>query len=191
MSLELRPLTVSRLDEFKVLLGGSEFGGCFCAVWTTYDETWTARCSDKDQPNFLVTKKNVELGRHVGFMVYQGNDLVGWTGSGAKTQFPQLKTKLGSRLSNFSADVWSVGCLAISEKYRDKGLADRIVGALISEAKAKGARLLEAYPVRPAHEPRAFRGSYQMYRRLGFSEVGAEADGDHEIVLMNLELDNR
>ena len=47
---------------------------------------------------------------------------------------------------------------------------------------------LEAYPTRPFHEPRVFRGTYRLYQRLGFSEVGVDKDGEHEIVLMNLPL---
>jgi|JI6StandDraft_1071083.scaffolds.fasta_scaffold632965_1 hypothetical protein len=44
------------------------------------------------QPNCLITKKRVEAGHHVGFLVYDGDLLVGWTGSGPKTDFPFLKT---------------------------------------------------------------------------------------------------
>lgn len=34
----LVPLTKAKLDTFKDLLGSREFGGCFCAVWTGFDE---------------------------------------------------------------------------------------------------------------------------------------------------------
>ena len=115
-TLTLEALTVGKLGSFRELLGSNEFGGCFCAVWTSFGEDWGARCGDKSQPNFFITKKNIEDGRHVGFLVYQGGDLVGWTGSGPKTSFPFLKTKLGSRISEFTSEVWSVGCLAVKEK---------------------------------------------------------------------------
>jgi GNAT superfamily N-acetyltransferase len=188
MKLVLQSLTVDKLDVFKELLGSSEFGGCFCAVWTSYGDDWIDRCKDRAQPNFLVTKKNVEAGKHVGFLVYDSNDLIGWTGSGPKTDFPFLKTKLGSRLSSFSADIWSVGCLAVKEAYRGKGIADFIVSTVVEEAKKNNAKIIEAYPTRPFHEPRLFRGTYQLYARLGFTEVSSEKDGDYEIVLMSLDL---
>lgn len=188
MKLSLQSLTADKLDVFKELLGSSEFGGCFCAVWTSYGDDWIDRCKDKSQPNFLVTKRNVEAGKHVGFLVYDGSDLIGWTGSGPKTDFPFLKTKLGSRLSSFSTEIWSVGCLAVKEAYRGKGIANLVVKAVAEEAQRKGAVALEAYPTRPFHEPRVFRGTYQMYKRLGFNDVVAEKDEDYEIVLMNLPL---
>ena len=188
MKLTLQPLTSEKLDVFKALLGSKDFGGCFCAVWTSHSDDWISRCTDQTQPNFFITKRNVDEGRHVGFLVYRGTDLVGWTGSGPKTDFPFLKTKLGSRLSSFSSELWSVGCLAIAESYRGNGLADLVVQAVAEEARAKGAISLEAYPTRPFHEPRLFRGTYQLYKRLGFVETGAEKDDDYEIVLMNLPL---
>jgi GNAT superfamily N-acetyltransferase len=184
----LSPLTPDKLNEFRDLLGSSEFGGCFCAVWTTYGDDWGARCSDKSQPNFYITKKSVEEGKHTGYLVYQDSDLVGWTGSGQKTDFPFLQSKLGSRLSEFSEDIWSVGCLAIKASFRGKGIPDLIVRAVANEAAAGGAQVLEAYPTRRFHEPRIFRGNYTLYQRLGFVESGSEKDEDHEIVLMKLAL---
>ena len=186
--LTLEALTVQKLDTFRELLGSSEFGGCFCAVWTSYSDDWASRCGDKAQPNFFITKKNVEDGRHAGFLIYQGTDLVGWTGSGPKISFPFLKTKLGSRLSEFSSNTWSIGCLAVKESFRGKGIADSIVKTVIEQARNNGAKAIEAYPVRPFHEPSIFRGTTRLYERLGFAEAGADKDGEHEVVLMRLAL---
>ncbi len=188
MNLRLESLSVETLPQFRELLGSNEFGGCFCAVWTSYGSDWEDRCKDKSQPNFLITKANVEAGRHTGFLVYDNEDLVGWTGSGPKTDFPFLKTKLGSRLSDFNSEIWSVGCLAVTTAYRGRGIADLIVKAVAAEARKQGSVALEAYPTRPFHEPRIFRGTFQLYSRLGFREAGSDRDGAHEIVLMQLPL---
>jgi GNAT superfamily N-acetyltransferase len=185
----LVPLIKDKLDVFKDLLGSREFGGCFCAVWTGFDETWEARCADKTQPNFSITRKNVESGKHVGFLVYQDDELVGWTGSGPKTAFPFLKEKLGSRLSEFSENIWSVGCLAVKEAFRGKGISELIIKAVAAEASKNGATHLEAYPTKPFHEPRIFRGTHRLYCKLGFTETTSEVDGDYAIVLMRLELE--
>lgn len=188
MKLRLESLTPKKLPVFRQLLGSDDFGGCFCAVWTSHSDDWIARCQDKAQPNFLITKKNVEEGRHVGFLAYLSEDLIGWTGSGPKTAFPFLKTKLGSRLSDFSAETWSIGCLAVGGSFRGQGLAERIVQGVIDEAREHRAVAIEAYPVRPFDEPRIFRGTYQLYKKMGFAEAGAEKDGEHEIVLMKFSL---
>jgi len=186
--LMLEPLTLTNLPEFKGLLGSSEFGGCFCAVWTSFDDTWGKRCGDKSHPNFNITAKNTEEGKHIGFLVYQNSELVGWTGSGPKTAFPLLKEKLGSRLSAFESNKWSLGCIAIKEQYRGKGLAEKVVTSVINKARENGAFTMEAYPTRPWHEPRAYRGSFKLFERLGFEEIGTDRDGDFEILLMEHKL---
>lgn len=145
MTLRLEALKPEKLDIFRELLGSNDFGGCFCAVWTSHSDDWVSRCNDKAQPNFFITKRNVEAGKHAGYFVYQGNSLVGWTGSGPKTTFPFLKTKLGSRLSEFSDNIWSVGCLSVRETFRGKGISDLIVRSISEEARSAGAVALEAY----------------------------------------------
>ena len=186
--LRLEPLSMTNLPEFKELLGSNEFGGCFCAVWTSYDETWEKRCGDKSLPNFNITAKNTANGQHIGFLVYQNEEIVGWTGSGPKTAFPLLKEKLGSRLSSFESNKWSLGCIAIKNQYRSKGLAEKIINSVINKACENGAILLEAYPTRPWHEPRSYRGSFKMFERLGFIEKISEPDGDFEILLMEYKI---
>ncbi len=170
---------------FKSLLGSKEFGGCFCAVWTSFDKDWNARCQDKSQPNFFITKKNIEDNKHVGFLVYQNDALIGWTGSGPKTSFPHLEIKLASRLTNFSEKIWSIGCLALKEQYRGLGLGEKIIEAVVNEARKNKANSIEAYPVTPFHEPRIFRGTFNLYSRLGFKEIGSERDDEYEIKLMS------
>ena len=188
MSLRLESLRPENLAAFRALMGSKDFGGCFCAVWTSHGEDWSARCQDASQPNFEVTRKRVEAGAHTGFLVYRESELIGWTGAGPKTDFPFLEKKLASRLSNFSAEVWSIGCLALGAAFRGKGQADLIVEALIQEATKLGAKTLETYPTRPYDEGRVFRGTEALYRRHGFVEVGSEQDGEHEILLMQLNL---
>lgn len=159
-------------------------------MWTSYGEDWERRCSDSSQPNFLITSNDLLHGRHIGFLVYLGDRLVGWTGSGPKSSFPLLQTKLGSRLSEFSSEVWSIGCLAVSVEFRGRNIAEKIVHAVLHEARLAGAKAVEAYPVRPFHEPRTYRGSYKLFEKLGFTEVGYEKDGEFDILLVRKTIPN-
>lgn len=184
--LRLESLQSPALPAFRSLLGSSDFGGCFCAVWTSHDEAWVKRCGDPAQPNYFVTEARVKAGGHCGYLVYEDAELVGWTGSGPKPSFPFLARKLASRLSPSIDTTWSIGCLAIKSEWRGKGLAERIVHAVLDEAARSGAKTIEAYPVRPTDEARVFRGSYKMYERCGFAIKEMEKDEDSEILLMYL-----
>lgn len=186
--IRLEPLDDQTLGAFAALLGGQEFGGCFCAVWTSHGPGWSARCVDPARPNLAVTRERVLAGQHVGYLVRDGSEVVAWTGAGPKSGFPALGTRLAARLTPMSDDVWAIGCLAISRARRGAGLSASIVNQVIGLARAAGARAVEAYPTRPWDEPRSYRGSLTTYERLGFRESGAERDGDSEIVLLRLGL---
>lgn len=84
--------------------------------------------------------------------------------------------------------MWAVGCIAIDPAHRGRGLADRVVAAVVARATAAGAAAVEAYPTRPYDEPRSYRGSERLYARHAFEVVGAEPDGDSSILLMRREL---
>jgi ribosomal protein S18 acetylase RimI-like enzyme len=180
----LKALQPADLETFRTLLGGPDFGGCFCAVWTAFDETWLDRCRDPAQPNFELTRRDVLAGRQAGFLIYGDEDLIGWTGSGPKTDFPILKQRLGSRLSTFQADVWAIGCIALKADYRGRGLATAVVEAVVEQARTAGATIIEAYPTDPWDEPRSYRGALELYRRLGFQIVAREPDGSSDIALL-------
>lgn len=184
----LESLDPSNFDAFVELLGGTGFGGCFCAVWTSFGDDWVARCGDPERPNVEVTRRRVEAGEHVGFLVREGPDLVAWTGAGPKTSFPLLMDRLAARITPLAPDVWCIGCLAVRANWRGTGIGEGIVQAVIERARDAGARAVEAYPTRPWDEPRSYRGALRTYERNGFREVAAERDGETEILLVRLEL---
>lgn len=92
--LRLEPLSMSTFPAFADLLGGPDFGGCFCAVWTAFRDPADrgARCADPARPNLDETRRRVEAGEHVGFLVKDATQVVGWTGAGPKPSFPLLAT---------------------------------------------------------------------------------------------------
>lgn len=186
--LRLVPLAPAGLSDFAEFLGGSDFGGCFCAVWTAFGADWSERCADPRRPNLETTAARVQSGHHVGYLVYEGSDLVAWTGAGPKPSFPLLATKLGSRLSPQSPDVWSLGCIAIAASARARGLSARVVQAVIAQAQRAGAQALEAYPTDPWDEARSYRGAASTYAAQGFQVVARDPEGEGAILLMRLPL---
>jgi len=186
--LRLVALSPETPAAFRELLGSSDFGGCFCAVWTAFGADWSARCADPARPNLTTTAERVHQGHHVGYLVYQDQELVAWTGAGPKPGFPLLATKIGSRLSPMAAEVWRLGCVAIAASARGRGLSEAVVEAVIAEARAAGALALEAYPTDPWDEPRSYRGAASTFARLGFEEVGRDPEGEGAILLLRRDL---
>ncbi|MEM7165759.1 MAG: GNAT family N-acetyltransferase [Planctomycetota bacterium] len=192
--LVLVPLAPDNLSAFQQLLGRTEFGGCFCAVWTHHDADWEACCNDPLQPNLARTREDVQSGRQAGFLVehrvapQESGEIIAWTGAGPKSEFPGLRSRLGARKSQHFTDTWCIGCMAIRADYRGRGVSSAIVAAVMAQARSCGATRVEAYPTDPWDEPRSYRGALSTYTRAGFREVCREADGESQIVLLQASL---
>ncbi|MBI3039636.1 GNAT family N-acetyltransferase [bacterium] len=91
-----------------------------------------------------------------------------------------MKEKLASRLTGFSESAWSVGCIAIKAGFRGKGYPKCIINAVIELARNSGAERIEAYPTRHWDESRSYRGSYGLYKSLGFEVKSTESEKETE-----------
>ncbi|MEE8424432.1 MAG: GNAT family N-acetyltransferase, partial [Elusimicrobiota bacterium] len=183
-TLNLHPLDKRTMTDFERLLSGKEFGGCYCSVWTSYDDKWEERCKNRPHENLEHTRLRIQKGEHVGFLVNRESDgaVVAWTGSGPKTGFPLLKESPGARKGSWDDSVWAIGCLSIGFSFRSQGYARKIVDLLVAEAAAAGAETLEAYPAYPAEEPAAYRGGRKLYEAAGFT-VADEDEKDGKKIL--------
>lgn len=96
--------------------------------------------------------------------------------------------RLGARLTPFIPETWVLGCIGFETESDSDDRIAKVVSALIQEARNQGAKRLEANPTLPWDADRAYRGSYEMYKKLGFEIHGRECDGSSEILLMSLTL---
>lgn len=186
-SIRLEALEPKNFSLFESIFtpGGS---GCYCAVWRNHDLTWEQRCKDPSIPNLTLAKNAVAQGVHWGFLAFDENRFAGWTASGAKTEFPLLRTKLGSRTTPFSPEIWSIGCIAFKEIGNNEAKSEQMIRAISIKGKEAGAKVLEAYPTDPWDQPRAYRGSFAQYKKLGFEEYSSEQDGESRVLCMRLNL---
>ncbi len=141
--MRLEKLTIDNFDQFSSLLSGAEFGGCYCAVWRSHDDTWVKRCQDSSKPNLKITKENILKGHHIVFLFYEDKKLIGWTGSGPKNEYPSLENKLGSRLTAFDSKIWSIGCIAVKECFRGLSKSVEIINAVIVKQKNQELSILK------------------------------------------------
>ena len=189
MKLRLESLTRENWGSFAQLLGGAEFGGCYCAVWTHFGDDWSQRCRDADRPNLAATRRDLELGRRPGYLVRDDRGAVlGWTGSGPRSEFPLLDRRLGARRSTRTDTTWCIGCVALSGEARGQGLSAQVIREVVALARKNGAPAIEAYPVDPWDEPRSYRGALSTYLSLGFREITRERDEASAVVLVERRL---
>lgn len=82
--------------------------------------------------------------------------------------------------------VWSVLCFFLKRAYRREGVIAELIRASIEHARARRAKIVEAYPVDPNSPSYQFMGSVLPVEPAGFQEVGRAGRRRH---VMQLELE--
>jgi len=171
-TIDWRPLTGERWDDLERLFGPKgAVGGCWCMLWRCPRKTFDA---DKGEGNRRAMNALVEGGQVPGILVYRGGDPAGWCSVAPRAAFPALAR---SRILKPVDDepVWSISCLFVPRALRGAGVADDLIAAALAHAGARGAEIVEAYPVEPATGSMpavfAWTGFAQSFTRAGFVEV--------------------
>lgn len=185
------PATAERWPDVEVLLGGDEERGCWCQAWRG-----SATGYGTSRPGARREALRAQLDDPVppGFIAYLEGEPVGWCGVSVRTRTPRL---VRSRTIPAIDDrpVWAIGCFRVRVGYRRRGVAERLLGAVVDAARAARAPGVEAYPIDPGGQRIdvgfAFVGIASMFDRAGFRrvlETGARSAGLPRL-LVRLDLD--
>ena len=109
---------------------------------------------------------------------------VGWCNYGETTHLNGVMHRFGLNASE-QQGVGSLACFNIAAPYRKHGVASALLGVALERLRARGLKVVEAYPARNHDSPQAnYRGPLQMFLRAGF-EPYRETER-HIIVRKNL-----
>ncbi len=168
----IAPLTIDRWSDFERLFGPrGACGGCWCMYWRQSRRQFAEQ---HGEGNRLAMKKLVEAGVNPGLMAYEDGVPVGWCSIAPRVDFPTLAN---SRILKpvDGQPVWSVVCFFIARGQRRKGLTVQLLKAAVDFAAARGARIVEGYPVEPknsqAPDVFVYTGLASAFRQAGFSEI--------------------
>lgn len=172
LKLEILPLIPDRWADLERLFGPrGACAGCWCMYWRLGRKLWE---SGKGQLNREAFQQLVLRDKPPGLLAYHGNEPVGWCSVGPREDYPTLeRSRILARIDDLP--VWSIVCLFVVRGSRQKGVSRQLVEGAIEFAGARGARVLEAYPIDPA-KPRvadafAWTGIASTFVRAGFQEV--------------------
>jgi GNAT superfamily N-acetyltransferase len=90
-----------------------------------------------------------------------------------RVEYPRLdRSRVLARLDD--APVWSISCLFVARPWRRRGVSVALIEAAVAHARARGAKIVEGYPIDPAG-PQAdafvWTGIASAYERAGFREA--------------------
>jgi GNAT superfamily N-acetyltransferase len=177
MPLIVHPLTAERMADLDAVFharGCSVAKSCYCMYYRRSGkptelkpgETRTARSR-------TAIAKLAESDTPPGLLGYKDGKVVGWVSLGPRTDFARLANSPTMRRID-AKPVWSIICFVVPSEFRKQGVAHELLVAAIEFARARGATLLEAYPVDRAvpEAPNApWFGSSSMFAKAGFVEV--------------------
>ena len=172
MKLRFEALSPATWPAFEALFGeNGACGGCWCMLWRLPRKAFDQQ---KGAGNRAAMKRLVDGGVEPGILAFDGERAVGWCALAPRSEYPALARSRVMRPVD-DRPVWSVSCLFIERAARHRGVATALLGAAAKFARARGARILEGYPVDPAGRKLAaafaWTGVPAAFERAGFTEV--------------------
>ena len=166
MKLEVRRLEAAgRQDFFRVHCAEAGTGWCYCAAW--YVDSWEGWGERSEAQNRALREGLFERGESDGYLLYAEGEPVGWCQVLPRDRLPKLR-----RQFELAPDpgTWAITCFAILPRLRRRGLARRLLEAVLADLPGRGAARVEAFPKRGSGlEPgELWNGPEALFQAAGF-----------------------
>jgi len=184
--LTIKALTLDTWDDFEALF--REHGtqnGCWCMYW----RTTRAECQrGYGEGNRLALYAIVAGGKVPGILAYEGDRAIAWCSIAPREDYPTLdRSRTLKRVDD--RPVWSIACFFVSKAFRRQGVTERLLLAALDYARAQGAEIVEAYPLRTEITKllpyERYMGIQSTFERVGF-EVVAQESGRRPVMRLYL-----
>lgn len=148
MALTVRPVSEPLFDDVQTVFGTR--GQPARYQCQGYRLGWYDQHSDNVQGRRELLRDQVIEGH--GLLAYSDGETVGWCSVAPRCDYGYLRqTSWKGRTEDKSdASIWALTCLVVRAGYRRQGISRALVAATIDLARDGGARILEAYPMKPA-----------------------------------------
>lgn len=176
-TITIEPAGPGRFDDVEhAITGGGDGPSCQCQ-WFMVPNAEFSASTRADRERML--RAEVEGGTPPGLIASVDGEPAGFVRVGRRIDQPRLaRTRLYAKNSGHDwadPDVWAITCFVVRREHRGEGLHARLLEAGVAYARAKGARVIEAYPVDPeVARKRAnelFHGVVSTFLAAGFREV--------------------
>jgi GNAT superfamily N-acetyltransferase len=167
-----RPLTPDRWGDLERLFGPERGAstGCWCMWFKLRRPEWdqAGRAGRK-----VMFKAVIEAGPPPGVLAYADELPVGWCAVEPREAYPVvLRSRVRQPID--ARPAFAITCFYVTPRRRRQGLMRPLIEGAVELARARGASLVEAYPLDPEPGARpggAFTGIAKAFRDCGFVEV--------------------
>ncbi|MDX8496963.1 GNAT family N-acetyltransferase [Mesorhizobium sp. VK4C] len=143
---------------------------CWCMAWRHSSREHIENDEKKRMMMALI-----DAGAPVGIVAELDGRMVGWCSVAPRETY----RKLLKQQDDSETGIWSIVCFYVPRPLRGGGLASALLDAAVKHAFAKGARVIEAYPVDEAAPSYRFMGFRGMFTARGFQEIGTAGTRRH------------
>jgi GNAT superfamily N-acetyltransferase len=172
--MDILPMTPDRWHDMETLFGPrGACAGCWCMWWRLGSAEFER---GKGAKNRDAMRKIVASGGEPGLIAYVDGQPAGWCAVAPREAYTRLaKSRTLKPIDD--RPVWSVSCFFVARPYRRRGVTVALLKAAAAFARARGATVLEGYPVRARGgrmpDTFAWTGLPGSFLKAGFTEVAA------------------
>src|SRR5258706_2523587 len=109
----------------------------------------------------------------IGVLAYDGADPVGWCSIAPRETYVKLgRSRMMARVTAPETSTWVVLCFFVTRAARGKGATHALLRGAVSYARARGAKVVEAYPFDTAGISSTHRGHSSVFEAARFLQDG-------------------
>jgi len=173
MSLSFIPVIRSNVSEFEAFFNSSGAPKhCWCMVWRR-STAESHRHTPADRKQQMMER--VAAGAPIGLIAHDGENAVGWVSIAPRETYRNLGGPPGAT----GEVIWSIVCFFVPRRMRGEGMVRRLIAGAVDHAKARGATIVEAYPVDPDAPSYRFMGFVPVFAEAGFTDRGMAGTRRH------------
>ncbi len=148
---------------------GDPRSACYCLESHFVNENdWVDQAQRREKARELI-----ETGVTTGYLLYSGNQAIGWCNAGDKASYSPLCAN-----EEFFTEPPEKGkikvlyCMDIACNWQGKGLANLVMERFLADAQREGYAWAEGYPFTNTNAPwQQYRGPLRLYEKYGFETV--------------------
>jgi GNAT superfamily N-acetyltransferase len=182
MTADVHPATADRWHDIEAVFGrrGNDPSWCWCQRFLR-SSAEAESDADTEPDNRKALRRQVS-GSAVspGLIAYVDGEPAGWTRVGPRTEFALIAANRAlAKVLVDDPGAWWVTCFAIHNRHRREGVGAALLLAAVGFARQHGASSVEGHPVdtdalraEKVGGSALFTGTFAMFVRAGFTEVG-------------------
>ncbi len=148
MAVTVQPVSEATFGDVQTVFGTKgQAAHCQCQG---YRLGWHDQHSDNVQGRRELLRDQVIEGH--GLLAYLDGEPVGWCSVAPRRDYGYLRQTTWKGRTENKADpgIWAVTCLVVRAGFRRRGISRALVAGTVDLAREGGARIVEAYPMKPA-----------------------------------------